>query len=103
MYSVILSPEAEADLVEIYLVNARCGFPENAAGFIDKVWSFCQDLQTFPNRGTARSDIAPGLRTVSFNKQVNIIFEVIEKEKLVTIARIVNGRRNLEKALKHVR
>jgi toxin ParE1/3/4 len=97
--SVIFSPESEDDLAEIFTNIALAGFPENAIRFVEAIRSFCLELKTFPNRGTARPDIAPGLRTIGFHRQVTILFEVREADRQVTIARTLHGGRSLEKAL----
>lgn len=103
MHDFILSPEAEDDLAQIYCYIAELGFPANAAQFVTNIVDFCEGLRTFPNRGARRADVAPGLRTIGFHKQVTIIFEVREEPKLVTIARVIHGRRNVENALKEIR
>jgi toxin ParE1/3/4 len=64
LYEVIMSPEANDDLDRIYLGIAMAGFPDNAHAFTDKIAVFCQELRRFPNRGTARPEVAPGLRTI---------------------------------------
>jgi len=99
LYSVIFSPESEDDLAEIFTNIALAGFPENATRFTEAIYSYCLELKTFPHRGTARPNIAPGLRTIGFHRQVTILFQVQEAERLVTIARILHGGRSLEKAL----
>ena len=103
MYRVILSPEAEDDLVRIYRYIAFAGFPENGTRFVEKIADFCQGLTTFPKRGTARPDVAKGIRTISFNQQVTVIFEVVEEQMVVNIGRIVQRRRDVERALKYFR
>ena len=36
----------------------------------------CDSLQLFPNRGTRRDDIAPGIRTISYDRRCKILFTV---------------------------
>ncbi|WP_367618327.1 type II toxin-antitoxin system RelE/ParE family toxin [Rhodoplanes tepidamans] len=38
----------------------------------------CTALAEFPNRGTRRDDIAPGLRTIGFERRATIAFRVLE-------------------------
>jgi toxin ParE1/3/4 len=92
-----MSPESNADLDHIYLGIAMAGFPDNALAFTDKIVAFCNELRRFPNRGTARPDIAAGLRTIGFHKQVTIVFHVLEKEKQVIIDRVIPKGASLTK------
>ena len=39
---------------------------------------YCENLQTFPHRGTRRDDLRPGLRTLGFRRRVTILFEVAD-------------------------
>lgn len=103
MHDFILSPEAEDDLAKIYRYIAELVFPGNAARFVANIVDFCEGLRTFPNRGRGRADVAPGLRTIGFHRQVTIIFSVHDEPKLVTIARVIHGRKDVERALKNVR
>ena len=98
-----MSPESNADLDRIYLGIAEAGFPENAYAFTDKIAAFCQELRDFPNRGTARSAIAPNLRTIGFRRLVTIAFHVQQQEQLVIVDRILEKGRSLEKAFRKPR
>nr|WP_234896269.1 type II toxin-antitoxin system RelE/ParE family toxin [Sinorhizobium meliloti] len=40
------------------------GSPITAARYIDSIVAHCENLRTFPHRGTRRDDIRPGLRTL---------------------------------------
>jgi toxin ParE1/3/4 len=35
-------------------------------------------MQAFPERGTRRDDLAPGVRTIGFERRVTIAFRVLE-------------------------
>ncbi len=52
-------------------------------------------LQDFPERGTRRDDIRPGLRILGFERRATIVFQVAKRE--VVIVRILYGGRNLER------
>jgi plasmid stabilization system protein ParE len=93
-----MSPEANDDLDRIYLGIAMAGFPDNAHAFTDKIAAFCQELCRFPNRGTARPEVASGLRTIGFHRQVTIAFHVLEQEKRVVVDRIIPRGGSLTKA-----
>ena len=71
--------------------------PAIAAGFTDSIVDFCESLSTFPNRGTRRDELRPGLRTIGFRHQVTIAFEV--ESNTVNIIGIYYGGRNFGAAL----
>jgi toxin ParE1/3/4 len=75
---VVFSPEAEDQLVELYRYIATAGSPDTAAQYTEAIVAFCEGLVQFPRRGTARDDIRPGLRTVSYRKRTVIAFAVLD-------------------------
>jgi toxin ParE1/3/4 len=77
-YTIVLTPEAEAHLVELYASIAEKASPEIAAHFTDGIVTYCESLCTFPARGNRRDDIRPGLRVTSYRKRVAIAFHVVE-------------------------
>ena len=74
-YPVIFTPEAEAQLTELYRYIATAASPEVAARYTNSIVTYCESLQTFPHRGVQRDDIRPGLRITSYRKRVVIAFE----------------------------
>jgi len=93
-YTVVFSPEAEAQLLELYSYIADRASAEIAARFTDGIVAYCESLATFPLRGVRRDDIRPGLRITNFRKRVAIAFDV-EGER-VSILGIFYGGRNYE-------
>lgn len=84
-YTVIFSAPAESDLFAIYdYIGERAG-PSIALRFIESIEDYCLGFQNFPERGTRRSDLRPGLRTVGFRRRATILFEVNRKARQVTI------------------
>ena len=61
-YTVIFTPESEAQLTELYRYIAAASSPEVAARYTDSVVTYCESLQALPLRGIQRDDIRPGLR-----------------------------------------
>ena len=57
------SLEAEGDLLDLYEYIAQRDSNDRAIGCIDRIEACCRSLATFPERGTLRSDLRPGLRT----------------------------------------
>lgn len=60
----------------------------------DAIVDFCEGFSTFPNRGTRRDELRPGLRTIGFRHQVTIAFDA--GDDTVTIVGIYYGGRNFE-------
>jgi len=54
-----------------------------ADGYIGRIVSFCQKLEKFPLRGTARDDLLPGLRTIGFERRITIAFVVASDAVLI--------------------
>lgn len=77
-YRVTFGPMARADLLKLFE-------------------ELCLNLSTMPERGTARFDLRPGLRTIGFERKATIAFRV--KGDSVAILRILYRGRSLEKAL----
>ena len=96
-YRVVFQQEALEDLEELYDFIADAGSPENAASFTESIVSFCESFADFPQRGTARDDLRPGLRTVGYRKRVVIAFAIIDET--VAIIGIFYGGRDHERVL----
>ena len=71
--------------------------PERAHAFVGRLRARCESLADFPYKGRARSDIAEGLRTLSFHRRVVIAYRVDDNQ--VTIWRIIMAGQNLEEVL----
>lgn len=93
-YTVIFTPEAEAQLVELYEYIAAKVSPEIAARFADGIVTYCESLCTFPARGNRRDDIRPGLRVTSYRKRVAIAFHIDDER--VNIIGIFYGGHDYE-------
>jgi plasmid stabilization system protein ParE len=98
MHSVVYAPEAEAQLVALYLHIAAASSPEIAARYTGAIVEQCESLKDFPVRGTRRDDIRPGLRLFGFRRRVSIPFEVTDN--VVTILGVFYGGQNFEAAFK---
>ena len=96
-YRVVFSPEAEAQLVAIYRWIAENATPTIAEGFTGAIIDYCEKLESFPERGTRRDDLRPGLRTIGFRHRVTIAFAV--EAETVTIIGVFYGGQDFEAAL----
>ncbi|MBL8471600.1 MAG: type II toxin-antitoxin system RelE/ParE family toxin [Rhodocyclaceae bacterium] len=75
-YRVVFAPEAEEQLVALYRYIAAADSPEVAARYTEAIVSYCETLQAFPNRGSQRSDVRPGLRVTNYKKRTVIAYAV---------------------------
>ena len=85
LYDVLLTPDAIADLQNIYdYVADESGSYEVALSYIQKLHKRCEELLTIaPIRGQARDDLRTGVRIAPLNKKAVIAFEVHESHVLV--------------------
>src|SRR5262249_35815203 len=68
-HKISFRPEAEADLFALYrYISDRSG-PARAGDYIARIEAACMALATFPQRGTKRDDLAPGIRTIGFERR----------------------------------
>ena len=73
---VVFSPEAQGDLLQLYdFIAGRAG-AARALGYVERISAHCMGLADFPERGTRRDDVRPGLRTTDFERRVAIAFTV---------------------------
>ncbi len=75
---VVFAPEAESQLAEVYRYIAAAGSPDSAARYTEAIIAFCEGLAQFPQVGTARDDIRPGLRTIGYRKRIVIAFAILD-------------------------
>lgn len=97
-HTVHFTPEAQQQLDELETHIARVGSPNVAARYVDNIVDYCENLQTFPHRGTRRDDLRPGLRTLGFRRRVTILFEVADDT--VNIIGVYYGGQDYEAALR---
>ncbi|MBT9369454.1 type II toxin-antitoxin system RelE/ParE family toxin [Rhizobium sp. CSW-27] len=93
-HSVRLMPEAEADLLDIFLsIRDLSSSEEVASGYLERILRFLSSFETFPERGSLRSEVRPGLRIIGFERRASIAFVV--EENSVVLLRIAHGGRSL--------
>lgn len=97
-HKVYFRPQAEADLIALYDYIAGQGNTAVAIGYIGRIEAACLELANFPERGTRRDDILPGLRTIGFERRATIAFRVLKTR--VEIVTIAYGGRDFESALR---
>ena len=97
-YEVRFRPLAEADLFGLYDYIAEDAGQAVAGAYIERIEAACMALATFPERGTRRDDLRPGLRTIGFERRATIAFQVRRDD--VLIVRIFYGGQDFERALR---
>jgi toxin ParE1/3/4 len=93
-HMVIFSLRAEQQLGHLYGYIADRDGEERAENYTNKIIDFCQGLATFPERGTRRDDVRPGLRVVGYAKRVTIAFAI--KNDRVIIHGVFYGGQDYE-------
>ena len=51
---------------------------ETAFAYTSKIEALGERLAEFPNRGTPRDDLFPGMRTVPYRRRVTVAYRVLE-------------------------
>ena len=94
-HAVVYSRRALRDLERILRYISEDGRPANARVFTQAIVAKCEGLSVAPHQGTRRDDLAPGLRTTGFRRQVTIAFRILGQT--VLIAGIYYGGRSVER------
>lgn len=91
MKGVRLSPRAERDLLDIWLVIAEDR--EDAADrFLDRLYEQCQTLAEYPQMGRRRDQLSPGVRSFAVG---NYVIFYRPREEGIEVARVLAGQRDL--------
>lgn len=75
-YIVEFSLEAASQLEALYDYIAAEAAPLVAKRYTDAIVEYCEGMQTFPQRGTRRDDVRPGLRVTNYRGSAVIAFAV---------------------------
>jgi toxin ParE1/3/4 len=86
---VVYLAEAQDDLQTLYDYIAVESGHVTARDYIRRIQDACGRLGFFPERGTLRSDIKPGLRKIGFERRATIVFQVLPET--VEIVRVAYG------------
>jgi len=90
---VVFTPEAQTDLLDLYDHIAESGDGDRALDYVQRIQAACLRLHIFPERGTRRDDIRPGLRVIGVERRVAIAFHIVAGT--VIIDRVLYGGRDL--------
>jgi len=98
-WRVVFSPEAldRLDAIEQYIAEASS--PVTAVRYVDAVVAYCDSLTLFPQRGTSRDDLLPGLRITNYHGSAVVAFVVNEAAEAVAIVGVFYGGQDYEGVL----
>lgn len=98
VHEIRVSAQAAEDLAGLrrWIVAEADG--NTADAYLDRLKAHLAKLAAFPQRGTSREDLAPGLRTLSFERRLLIAYRV--EDERVDILRIINGAREVGRLLR---
>ena len=97
LYKIAFRPQAEADLFALYRYIANTSSAARAESHIARIEKACMALAVFPERGSRRDDIAPGIRTIGLERCVTIASRVLDN--VVEIVAIAYAGRAFEAGL----
>ncbi len=81
---LVIGKQAIGQLARIQAYVADHASPEIADRFVGAILDRCEGLTAFPNRGTPRDDLRPGLRTVPLRSRVTIGY-VVDHDTVVIL------------------
>ncbi len=97
-HRVVFSERAERQLDTLYAVVEQGSGSVRAEGFTGGIVAFCLGLSLFPERGTRRDDLRPGLHGLGYRRRVSIAFTV--EPGVVVIVGIYYGGQDYEAAFR---
>ena len=93
-YVVRLNPAADDDLYSLHSrIRAEAG-DAIADAYIRRVQTRILKLAIFPERGTRRTGLPAGIRTLSFERRLLIVYLIDGKE--VEVMRVISTARDIE-------
>lgn len=95
-YRVVFAEGAQTDIDDLFEWIADHADMVTAQRYIGRIEAYCAGFTTFPERGTLRPDLRPGLRIIGFERRVSIAFTV--KDEDVVILRVLYAGRSVELA-----
>ena len=90
-HKLVYLAEAKADLESIYDWIADQADPHSAFAYVSRIEAACEKLTSFPNRGTPRDEIVPGLRTMTFERRAVIAYRC-DAGTVLVVAILHHGR-----------
>jgi toxin ParE1/3/4 len=95
---VIWSPDARADLSEIWDYYVGVAGRHTADGIVRGITEACTLLEEHPFAGRARNEVRPSLRSMAASPHV-VFYRV--HDDVAEIVRVLDGRRDLDEVFAH--
>jgi len=96
-YAVVWRPAARADLLALYDWIAERADPDTAFDYTSRIEAHAAKLAEYPERGTPRDDLVPGMRTTPYRRRTIIAYRVTGEE--VEILRLVHAGQDWDRAV----
>ncbi len=91
-YRIVVTPEARDQIDQLYRYIATAAQDSDfALGFVGRLLDHIATLAEFPQQGTPREDIRPGLRTIPWQRRATIAY-VVEERDVVIVGVFYAGR-----------
>ena len=95
MADLLISPQAEMDLDQIWLYIAKESQSiERAERFLDRFTTFFSRLARNPYLGRQRDDLRPGYRSFPIGSYV-VFYRLVAAEEILVL-RVIHAKRDLE-------
>ena len=89
---IVVTPEARDQIDQLcHYIAAAAQDADIAMRFVDSQLDHITTLADFPQRGTPREDIRPGLRTIPWKRRATIAY-VVEERDVVILGIFYAGR-----------
>ncbi len=96
--AIIWSPDARADLSEIWDYYVGVAGRHTADGIIRGIADVCTLLEEHPFAGRARNEVRLGLRSMAASPHI-VFYRV--NDDVAEIVRVLDGRRDLDEVFAH--
>ena len=94
LYRIVWRPEARLQLIALYdWIDAQAD-PHTALNYTSAIEAHVNTLTTFPERGTPRNDLSPGIRTIPYRRRTIIAYRVLDGE--VEISALAHGGQSFD-------
>lgn len=100
---VVFSPEAAEDLLNLYDYIADSAGEARALAFVQTIRVYCMDFAIFPQRGTRRDDLRPGLRVTGFRRRITLAFHVAPGRIVISMPAAISTGCSSPRTIREIR
>jgi len=94
IFTVEVAKAARLDLVDQHSYVAEMADENVADQYVDRIAKRINSLDHFPERGSLQPQFGPGVRSLSFERKLMILYHV--DGQTVLVLRILDGRRETD-------